>query len=77
MIQQRDLLILSVFTFITVFIWIVTDVYHAVVTSQITEVQQQLIMPLNPKIDEVVMQNIRSRKWGKKFPCTSDEYNLS
>ncbi len=62
MIERKDLLVLSIFTFITVFIWIVSDVYHAVVTSQITAVQQQLIIPLNPKIDALVLQKIRARK---------------
>jgi hypothetical protein len=62
MIQKNDLLVLSIFTFITVFVWIVADVYHAVVTSQITEVQQILINPLNPNLDEIAVKNIQNRK---------------
>lgn len=62
MIERRDALILAIFTFITVFAWIVTDIYHAVVTSQITEVQAQLIRPLNPKFDPITIQKIQERK---------------
>ncbi len=61
MIQNKDLLIISIFTVITVFVWIVSDVYHSVVNSQITKVQEELIEPLNPKFDEFALQNIRSR----------------
>ena len=62
MIDQRDWLVIAIFTFITVLVWIVSDVYHAVVTSQITEIQAQLILPLNPKIDQIAIDNIRTRK---------------
>lgn len=62
MMQQKDWLAIAIFTFITVFIWIAADVYHAVVTSQITQVQEELILPLNPKIDQVAIDNIRKRQ---------------
>lgn len=61
MIQNKDLLIISIFTVITVFVWIVSDVYHSVVNSQITKVQEELIEPLNPKFDVFALENIRSR----------------
>ncbi len=60
--DSRDWLVISVFTFITVAVWISADVYHAVVTSQITEVQAQLILPLTPKIDQIAIDNIKARK---------------
>ena len=47
MMQNKDLLTISIFTLITVISWIVFDVYHAAATSTITEVQQQLMTPLN------------------------------
>lgn len=59
--NQKDWLVIAIFTFLTVFAWIVSDVYHAVVTSQITEVQAQLIAPLNPRIDQIAIDNIRTR----------------
>ncbi len=61
MIKNNDLLIISVFTLITVLAWIIFDVYHAAVTSNISEVQQKLMTELNPKLDPNVLANIRSR----------------
>ncbi|RJR14573.1 hypothetical protein C4579_04735 [Candidatus Microgenomates bacterium] len=62
MIKQRDILTIAVFSFLTVFVWIVAGVYHSVVTSQITEVQAQLIKPLNPTIDQTTIDMVRRRK---------------
>lgn len=58
---NKDILTIAVFTFLTVAVWIAADVYHAVVTSQITEVEQTLIAELNPKIDPKVLSEIKSR----------------
>lgn len=62
MLQQKDILVMAIFTFLTVFVWIVTDVYHAVVTSQITEVQARLIRPLDPSFNQNAIDMIRSRQ---------------
>jgi len=61
MIEQRDILILSICTVITVFAWIVFDVYHAAATSQITQVQQKLIFPLDPTLDASTLETIKTR----------------
>jgi cell division protein FtsL len=61
--QNKDTLIIAVFTLITVLAWIVFDVYHVAVTSTITEVQQKLLTPLDPKISDQVLSNIRSRTY--------------
>ncbi len=58
---NKDLLYISVFTIITVLAWIVFDVYHTAVTSTLTEVQQKLIAPLSPKLNETALTNIRQR----------------
>ena len=60
--ERKDFLYISIFTFVTIFAWIVFDVYHGAVTSTITDVQQRLIAVLNPKIDEVVLQRIRQSR---------------
>ncbi len=49
--HNRDILILSVFTLITVSAWIAFEVYHAATTSTVTPVQQELLKPLNPVFD--------------------------
>lgn len=59
--NNKDWLIISVSTLITVMAWIAFDVYHAAVTRTITEVQQRLILPLNPKLDAGIVAKIRER----------------
>lgn len=61
MIAQRDLLIIAIFSIMTVFIWIVSDVYHAAATTQITPVQEELMTPLDPNFDQSTIDMIRSR----------------
>lgn len=60
--NQKDLLVIGVVTFITVFAWILFDIYHAVVTSQITQVQAKLITPLNPEFDQTTIDMVRQRQ---------------
>ena len=58
--QNKDLLVISIFTLITVMAWIVFDVYHTAVTSTITEVQQKLMTPLDPKINLSTIQQLKN-----------------
>lgn len=60
-ITSKDWLILSVFTFLTVAIWTVYDIYHVVVTSTITPVQKELISPLTPNLDAEVINILKSK----------------
>ncbi|MEK7166280.1 MAG: hypothetical protein AAB874_05735 [Patescibacteria group bacterium] len=64
MTQNKDLLFISIFTMITVMAWIVFDVYHAAVTSTITEVQARLIAPLSPKLHDGAMKFVQARLKG-------------
>lgn len=57
---NKDLLYISVFTVITVLAWIVFDVYHTAVTSTLTDVQERLMSPLSPKLNETALTNIRT-----------------
>lgn len=58
--RNKDLLVISIFTLITVMAWIVFDVYHTAVTSTITEVQQKLMTPLDPKINLSIVQQLKN-----------------
>lgn len=58
----KDLLILSILTFITVVAWIIFDVYHASTTSTITPLQKELIEPLKPTFDQETILKLRERK---------------
>lgn len=61
MIHNKDMLVISALTVITVMAWIIFDVYHASATSTITEVQMQLISPLSPKLNPEVLNQIHQR----------------
>lgn len=63
--KSKDLLIVSLFTFITVVIWIAADAWHAYITSTITASLQQTIKPLSPKLDYSVIDSLKSRQGGQ------------
>lgn len=49
--SNKDWLILSILTFLTVATWSIYDIYHTVVTSTITPVQKELVKPLDTEFD--------------------------
>lgn len=59
--RGRDFLIFSVLTFITVVVWIVSDAYHAAVTSTLTTVEKKMMEPLSPTFDQQVIKELRTR----------------
>lgn len=59
--SNKDLLILSVMTFITVVAWIASDAYHVSVTSTITAVEKKLMEPLNPTFDKEVIVQLKEK----------------
>lgn len=60
--SNKDWLILSIITFLTVAAWTIYDIYHAAITSTITPVQEELTQPLTPEFDEDVLQKIKERE---------------
>lgn len=60
--SNKDWLVLSILTFLTVTAWTVYDIYHAAVTSTITPVQEDLIKPLIPKFDEKTFLLLKNKK---------------
>ena len=59
--NSRDSLILAVLTFITVIVWIASDIYHASVTSTLTDVEKKLMVPLDPSFDQQVINKLKER----------------
>jgi hypothetical protein len=49
--NDRDLLLIAVFTFFTVSLWITFEFLKTVKTSTVTSTTQQIIIPLTSKID--------------------------
>ncbi len=57
--SSKQILFLSIFTFLTVLAWIGFDVYHAITTSTISPIQQELIKPLDPKFDTATISKLK------------------
>ena len=49
--NDRDILLISVFTFITVSLWITFELLKTVKTTTLTPSAQQIVVPLSPDID--------------------------
>jgi hypothetical protein len=49
--NDRDLLLISVFTFITVSLWITFELLKTVKTTTLAPATQQIVIPLSPTID--------------------------
>lgn len=60
--NDRDLLLISVFTFFTVTLWVFFEVLKTVKTTTITPTVTQSIVPLSPKIDAQILQTIATKK---------------
>ena len=59
--SSKDWLVLSIITFLTVAAWTTYDIYHAAVSSTITQVQEQMIKPIDPTFDIETLHTIESR----------------
>lgn len=59
--SNKDLLFLSIFTFLTVVAWIISDAYHAAVTSTVTTVEKKLMEPLKPSFDWEVIAQLKEK----------------
>ena len=62
MIKQRDILIILWLTFLTVVAWIGFNLYHAMVTSTISEDLQMQIIPINPNFDLKTINSLKNRE---------------
>lgn len=58
---SRDLLIISILTFITILTWIVMDVYRNLTQKQIPEVLEKQLLPLNSEIETKVFDQLENR----------------
>lgn len=60
--SDRDLLLVSVFTFLTVCSWVFFELIKTVKTSTVQAPTQQVIQPLNPKLDTGILDILEQRK---------------
>ncbi|MBI5619956.1 hypothetical protein HY950_03270 [Candidatus Gottesmanbacteria bacterium] len=58
---DRDVLLLSLFTFLTVTLWIFFELAKTVKTTTVSSVVRQIITPFSPKIDTDILTSIERR----------------
>jgi hypothetical protein len=59
--NDRDILLIAILTFITVFSWIFFDLIKTSQTSTISESTEQLLTPLTPTIDTETLNKLSLR----------------
>ncbi|OGG11627.1 hypothetical protein A2Z00_01020 [Candidatus Gottesmanbacteria bacterium RBG_13_45_10] len=60
--NDRDLLLISVFTFLTVSLWITFELLKTIKTTTVSSPVQQIVIPLDPKIDIETLTTVVNRK---------------
>ncbi len=59
---DKDIFLISIFTFITVALWIVFELTKTTKTSTVTTRTQEIIKPLTPAIDTVTLDVLELRR---------------
>lgn len=60
--NDRDLLLVSVFTFFTVLLWISFELIKTVKTTTVTAPVQRIVAPLSATIDTQLLSQLKERK---------------
>lgn len=58
----REILLLAIFTAITVFTWIGLDVYRAFSKKETLKIIESQLKPLDPNLDSQVIEDLKKRK---------------
>lgn len=59
--EERDLLLVAVFTTLTIFLWVFFELVKTSKTSSIATPLQQVVSPLTSKIDVTVIDELEKR----------------
>lgn len=60
--NSKDILFISIITFLTTVAWTIYDIYHTAVTSTITPVQRELIKPIKAGFDQETLELLRTKE---------------
>jgi hypothetical protein len=60
--NDRDILLIAIFTFFTVFAWIFFELVQTSKTTTVTSATTSLLAPLETKIDVQTLNNLEQRK---------------
>jgi hypothetical protein len=59
--EERDLLLVSIFTTLTIFLWVFFELVKTTKTSTIARPVQQVVSPLSSKIDVSILEELEAR----------------
>lgn len=59
--NDRDLFLISLFTFITVSLWIFFELIKTTKTTTVPQTVTKIITPLTPSIDTDILEQLRTR----------------
>lgn len=60
--NDRDILLVSVFTFLTVLSWIFFELVKTAKTTTVTSTVKQAITPLNPTLDTGILSVLQEKR---------------
>lgn len=60
--KRKQILFILIPTFIFVVIWIISSIYHGIVTSTISQNENMQITPISPNFDTKVIDNLKQRE---------------
>lgn len=60
--EERDLLLVSIFTTLTIFLWVFFELVKTTKTSTVTQPTAQVASPLSSKIDVGVLETLEKRQ---------------
>lgn len=60
--NDRDLLVISIFTFFTVCLWITFELLKTYKTTTVSQTTMEISLPLTPKIDIDTLTEVVNRK---------------
>lgn len=59
--NDRDILLVAVFTFLTVFLWVFFELVKTIKTTTVAPTVQRIIAPFSPNIDTATLNQISTR----------------
>jgi len=59
--EERDLLLVAIFTTFTIFLWVFFELVQTTKTSTVSQPQQQIVSHLTSKIDTSILEELEMR----------------
>jgi hypothetical protein len=60
--NRKEVVIISIITFLSVFVWIIFSVYHSNTSNDLTGIKIQEMTPLTPVFDNDIISSLKNRE---------------